>query len=346
VSDYFYAAEDAGIPSDEAIIAELAPILQRRARQAALRMAVEDFTKGDDLGRVEKALAKARTIGRTADSDGSILGGASFDAIDALRLMERMPTGISELDLIMDGGFPRGLSLFIGESGAGKSMALAHCAAEGVFQQMHVGVVTLELAEEIQLARIIANLTSVPINDLLQGRQDRAKERLSSMLHSLGALTVRYFAPKATRTSDIFRWVEQREQKVGRKMDLLVVDYIDKLGTGNDENTYKAHGDIADEIRDYALGKQMWALSASQAKGRGNKPGGTKTHLDLGDVADSMGKPRVADVVVTLKKDEEQGTVDLFLAKHRLGKARLSTGPLTQDEARGRIVTFTRSAGW
>jgi hypothetical protein len=54
----------------------------------------------------------------------------------------------------------------------------------------------------------------------------------------------------------------------------------------------------------------------------------------------------VADAVVTLRKDEEQGTIDLFLAKHRLGRARLGTGPLTQDEACGRIVTFTRNVGW
>lgn len=346
-SDYFDAAEDAGLPSEEAVATELAPILQKRARQSAIKLALEDFSKGGDLSKVEAALSKARSIGRTSDMDGSILGGAAFDAIDALRLMERLPSGISELDLLLDGGFPRGIVVFVGDSGAGKSMALAHCAAEGVFQQLHVGIVSLELPEEVQLARIIANLTGTPINDILNGRQKRARDRLDGMMGSLGALTVRYFAPRATKAEDLFRWVEQREQKVGRKMDLLIVDYIDKLGTGTDESTYQAQGNIADALRDYAMGKSMFCITASQAKRGGGKGAhGKGNGLDLQDVADSMHKVRVADAVITLRKDEDAGTLDLFLAKNRLGRSRTGTGPLPQDEACGRIVVTSRRCGW
>jgi KaiC/GvpD/RAD55 family RecA-like ATPase len=347
VSDYFDAAEDAGLPSDEAVLAEMTPILQQRARQSALRMAMEDFARGGDLQKVEQALSKARSIGRSSDVDGSILGGAAFDAIDALRLMDRLPTGISELDLLLDGGHPRGLVVFVGDSGAGKSMALAHAAAEGVFQQLHVGIVSLELPEEVQLARVIANLTGTPINDLLNGRQQRAKDRLGQMMGTLGALTVRYFAPRATKVDDIFRWVEQREQKVGRRMDLLIVDYIDKLGTGSEESTYQAQGNIADALRDYAMGKSMFCLTASQAKrGGGKGVAGKGGGLDLQDVADSMNKVRVADAVITLRKDEDNATMDFFLAKNRLGKSRTGTGPLPQDESCGRIAVVHRRCGW
>ncbi len=345
VADAFDAAEDAGVPSDDAVVAELAPILQRRARQAALRGAMEDFAKGGDMAKTEAALAKARSIGRVADVDGSILSGASFESIDALRLMDRMPTGITELDLLLDGGYPRGLSIFVGDSGAGKSMCLAHSAAEGIYNQMHVGMVTLELPEEVQLARIIANLTGTPINDLLNGRQQRAKARLEQMIPALGMLTVRYFAPRATTVDDLFRWIEQREQKVGRRMDLLVVDYMDKLSTGADESDYKAQGNIADALRDYALSRQMFCLSASQAK-RASGKGGKTAGLDLHDVADSMGKVRVADIVIPIRKDEENHTVDFFLGKNRLGESRRGTGPLPQDQACGRVVTIARTCGW
>jgi KaiC/GvpD/RAD55 family RecA-like ATPase len=345
VADAFDAAEDAGVPSDDAVVTELAPILQRRARQAALRGAMEDFAKGGDMAKTEAALAKARSIGRVADVDGSILGSASFESIDALRLMDRMPTGITELDLLLDGGYPRGLSIFVGDSGAGKSMCLAHSAAEGIYNQMHVGMVTLELPEEVQLARIIANLTGTPINDLLNGRQQRAKDRLAQMIPALGMLTVRYFAPRATKVDDLFRWIEQREHKVGRRMDLLVVDYMDKLSTGTDESDYKAQGNIADALRDYAISRQMFCLSASQAK-RASGKGGKTAGLDLHDVADSMGKVRVADIVIPIRKDEENQTVDFFLGKNRLGESRRGTGPLPQDQACGRVVTVARSCGW
>lgn len=347
VADAFDAAEDLGVPTDEAVVAELAPILRRRAEQAALRSALTAVSKGDGTEKAEKAMAKARAIGRVADIDGSILGSASFDAIDALRLMDRMPTGITELDLLLDGGYPRGLSIFVGDSGAGKSMALAHSAAEGVYQQMHVGIVTLELPEEVQLARVIANLTGTPINDMLTGRQNRARHRLDQMAPSLGMLTVRYFSPRATKVEDIFSWVEQREAKVGRRMDLLVVDYIDKLGTDSkQESTYSAQGNIADALRDYSLARNMFCLTASQAKRGGGRNGGKSAGLDLHDVADSMGKVRVADIVIPLRKDEDNGTMDFFLGKNRLGESRRGTGPLPQDATCGRIVALTRSCGW
>ena len=348
VSDFFDAAEDAGLPTDDAIVAELAPVLQLRARQAAVELVITEFRRGEDLSKAEAAIARARSIGKVADADGAILGGGIFDAIDAVRLMDRLGTGVAELDLLLDGGLPRGLTLFVGASGTGKSMAMAHTAAEAVYQRLHVGIVTLELSEEIQLARIIANLTGTPINDMIQGRQGRARQRLEQMLPELGSLTCRYFSPKATTVSDITRWVEQREAKVGARMNLLVIDYIDKLGTGSEESSYKAQGDIADALRDYALQRQLWCLSASQARRSSGKSGKAQgaVQTDLDDIADSMGKPRVADLVVTLRKDEDAQTLDLFVAKNRLGRSRTSTGPLVQDEACGRLVTTTRGCGW
>ena len=348
VSDFFDAAEDAGLPSDDAIVAEFAPVLQQRAKQAAIKLALDEYAKGEDLSRVEKAISQARSIGKVSDAAGSILGGTAFEAIDALRLMERLSTGIVELDLLLDGGLPRGLTLFVGGSGAGKSMAMAQISAQAVYQQLHVGIVTLELSEELQLARVIANLTGTPTNDLLTGRQDRAKRRLDQLLPQMGTLTTRYFSPKGATADDIFRWVEQREQVVGQKMSLLVVDYIDKLGSGKEESTYKAQGDIADALRDFALARSMFCLSASQAKragGKSSKQAGA-VQTDLDDIADSMGKPRVADLVITLRKDDDAQTLDLFIAKNRLGRSRTSTGPLVQDETCGRVVALTRDCGW
>lgn len=344
VADMFDAAEDAGMPADELLLNELSPVLQTRAKQSVVRAALDDFAKGGDLQKVERAVSKARAIGRTADIDGAILSGLAFDAIDALRVMERLPTGVPELDLILDGGYPRGLTVFVGDSGAGKSLALSSSAAEAATHGLHVGIASLELPEELQLARVIANLTAVPINDITGGRAERAKQRLAQMLPKLGILTARYFAPRATKVDDLFRWVEQREQKVGRKMDLLVVDYLDKLSSGSsDDSEYKAQGDIADALRDRAIGRGTWCITASQAKRRDGKG---KEALDLHHVADSMHKVRVADVMAMLRKDEEAGTLDIFLAKYRLGKGRVGTGPLPMDEACGRIAPVTREWGW
>lgn len=344
LSDYFDAGEDGGLPTDEVLLTEVVPILKTRAAQSVVRAALDDYAKGGDLGRVERAVTKARSIGIASDADGAVLSGGAFDIIDSLRMMERLTTGIPELDLILDGGYPRGLVVYVGDSGAGKSLALTSSGAEGAIQGLHVGIASLELPEEMQLARVVANLTGATINDITSGRAECAKLRLAQMLPSMGILCARYFTPRATKVADIFQWVEQREQKVGRKMDLLVVDYLDKLSSGvDDSNDYKAQGDIADALRDRAIGRGTWCVTAAQAKRRDQK---AKEALDLHHIADSLNKVRVADVVIMLRKDEEASTMDLFVAKYRVGKGRLGTGPLPMDEACGRIAPVMRSWGW
>ena len=89
-------------------------------------------------------------------------------------------------------------------------------------------------------------------------------------------------------------------------------------------------------LRVYAHERKIFCWTASQASRQKDR----KRILDLNDVADSMHKIRVADLVITLNvRDEgsEFPQIIFKIAKHRTGKSRVEIGPMPTEYERGRI---------
>lgn len=343
VIELFDDAEDAGLPDEDSVVAEVAPMLQERIRDDAVNMAIESYGKKGNLAKVVELESKAARIGQVDTSVGTILGSESFDEIAKLKDLQRLPLGILEVDSVLDGGLQNGgLGVLVGGSGDGKSMGLSHIAGVNLLDGLFVCYATLELPREIVLARVKANMTGVPINTMMGGEVAEAKRRLEELSHRLGRLVVQEFTPYATTVEDIKEWVENCEAQAGRKIDLLIVDYGDKVGTkkvkGEKESSEYTSGRVVFEgLRVYAHERKIFCWTASQASRQKDR----KKRLDLNDVADSMHKIRVADLVVTLNlRDEgtDEPMILFYIAKHRTGKSRVEIGPMPTEYERGRVV--------
>lgn len=346
VADLFDDAEDAGLASDEELVKEIAPMLQQRLRDQAVKLGIESFGKKGDLSKVVELEEKASRIGQVDTSVGTILGPASFAEVVALKDLQRLPTGVVELDSSLDGGLQvGGLGVFVGGSGDGKSMALAHVAAVNVWDGLLVAYATLELPVPIVLARCKAAMTGIPINALLQGQIDGAQKLLQKRGKKLGGLIVQEFTPYATTIEDIKEWVDKIEQQAKRKVDLLVVDYGDKVGVkqkkgDKDSSEYTSGRIVYEGLRIYANDRKTFCWTASQASRQKDR----KKRLDLNDVADSMHKIRVADLVITLNLREEadgESSMTFYVAKHRTGKSRHEVGPLPTEYECARLCPLT-----
>lgn len=337
----FERAEDAGLPSTESAIAEITPVLQSRLRDAAVTEAISSFGKGGDLSRVTALEERASRVGQVDTSVGTVLGADSWAEIASLRDLERLKLGVPELDAILDGGLTRGcLGVLIGGSGDGKSITLSHIGAANLMDGLHVGYATLELPRPQVLARFKAHLTNIPINALLGGDTKLAKKRLRRMGPQLGRLVVQDFPPMATTIEDIKAWVERCEELAQRKMDLLLVDYGDKVGVRSkkkdDESGYSQGRIVFEGLRYYAHERKMFCWTASQGTRQKDK----RKRLDLNDAADSMHKIRVADMVITLNVREEDDLITLlfYIAKNRYGVAKKEVGPFPTAYEVGQIV--------
>ena len=327
VSDMMDSAEDAGLPSDEVILAEAVPVLRRRIQHDALMLGMQDHGARRDLDRSIKLLSRASSLGLTEETAGIRFGGDSFKAIDQLKYLDRLPTGVSDLDFKIGNGLPRGqLGVFIGGAGAGKSMALSHVTSYAVMCGLHVAYATLELPEAIVLARMKAAMTGVPI-DAIMNDPECARAKLERF--RLGPAWVRYFTAQVTTVADIDAWLKQCVEGAKRPIDLLVVDYADKLTDPKmrkEGSSYKTMELVYEGLRLLAVEQQFWAWTASQATRLGK---GEKGHrLDLEHAADSQHKVRVADLVITLTVDVDGKEISLFVAKNRTGESRKGTLPL------------------
>lgn len=346
VVDLYEEAEYVGLMSEEELVKEITPMLQQRLRDQAVKAGIESYGKKGDLSKVIELENKASRIGQVDTSVGTILGPASFAEVTSLRHLQRLQTGVVELDSILDGGLQSGgLGVFVGGSGDGKSMALAHVAAVNCWDGLFVAYATLELPVPIVLARIKAAMTGIPINVLLSGEIAAAQKLLQKRGKKLGGLVVQEFTPYATTIEDIKEWVDKIEQQCKRKVDLLVVDYGDKVGVkakkGDKESSEYTSGRVVYEgLRIYANDRKTFCWTASQASRQKDR----KKRLDLNDVADSMHKIRVADLVITLNLKEELdggSSMTFYIAKHRTGKSREEVGPMPTEYECGRLCPLT-----
>lgn len=332
------------LPSEKEVLAELTPIVKRRLRGDAIRRMIDQHGKGDkgDLVREAQQLLRIEQLGETESSVGVQLGHGSFNEMAQLRVTNRMPYGILELDAALRGGLPRGSqAVVIAASNAGKSMMLAHQAASCIKHGYFVAMATTELSRAEQLCRIKANLTGIFIDSLEEGEPtaiDECEEKLEYMFGTLGSLIVEDFPADVATMLDIRHWFKECQSHVGHKPHVLIVDYGDELKSHNkdDHNSYERAGTVFSDMRSFAKQELLWAYTASQPQRKAAKERGR--YLELDDVADSLKKIRKADQVITINPDKSGDQLTYKVAKNRRGKKGMLIGPLPHDFARGRMV--------
>lgn len=345
VADYFDKAEDRGLIAEDDLVAELVPVVRRKMHSEAVLKAHDEFSRRGDFSETKAIVEKADRLGEVVSIDDTNLTSQGMDTLDEQN-EERLRTPSVELTAGLDGGLPiGGEGIVMAGPGGGKSMYLIDQTATSSLDGKHVLLATLELPQRVQFARVVANLTGVPVNEILRDPDQRkvARARLEETEGERGPVSIGEFSPHVTTVQDVIQWLDQKEQQSGRKVDVLVIDYADKLWDprSKDGNEYVAMRYVYESLRrDVAVARKMWVWTASQSGRRGRKE---KDNIDLDDVSDSMHKVRVADLVLTLNYEnpDNYSETRIFVAKNRTGSSRFAVGPIATDFARARIAAKT-----
>jgi len=291
-------------------------------RHKALERAIinsAELLEKNDYGQVEAMVKDAVQIGLARDM------GTDYFEDPRARLMGlkdkngQVSTGWESMDRKLFGGFNRGeLNIFAGGSGAGKSLFLANLGVNWALQGLNVVYLTLELSEQLVSMRIDSMTTGITTRDIFKNIDD-VEMKVKMIGKKSGAFQVKYM-PSGKTANDIRAYLKEFEIKTGKKIDVLLVDYLDLLMPVGKrisaENLFVKDKYVSEELRNLAMELQCVFVTAAQL----NRGAVEEVEFDHSHISGGLSKIQTADNVIgifTSRAMRERGRYQLQLMKTR-----------------------------
>jgi archaellum biogenesis ATPase FlaH len=231
----------------------------------------------------------------------------------------QISTGWPAMDRRLFGGFNRGeLNIFAGGSGAGKSLFLANLGVNWALQGLNVVYLTLELSEALVSMRIDSMLTGISTREIFKDLDD-VEMKVKLIGKKAGTLQVKYM-PSGKTANDLRAYLKEYEIKVGKKVDVLLVDYLDLLMPVSKKispaDLFIKDKYVSEELRNLAVEKNCIFVTAAQL----NRGAVEEVEFDHSHISGGLSKIQTADNVFgifTSRAMRERGRYQLQLMKTR-----------------------------
>ena len=292
------------------------------SRHKALESAIlksADLLEQGEYGPVEDLVKKAVQIGLQKDL-GTDYWKDPKSRLEAIKDNNgQVTTGWATLDKKLFGGFNRGeLNIFAGGSGAGKSLFLANLGVNWALAGMNVLYLTFELSENLVSMRVDAMVTDIPTRDIFKNIED-VEMKVKMIGKKSGAFQVKYMSTGKT-ANDLRSYIKEYEIKTGRKVDVILVDYLDLMmpiaKRISAENLFVKDKYVSEELRDLAMELNTVFVTASQL----NRGAVEEIEFDHSHISGGLSKIQTADNVVgifTSRAMRERGRYQIQLMKTR-----------------------------
>jgi archaellum biogenesis ATPase FlaH len=300
------------------LLLEFETFSRHKAIEAAILKSADLLDKGE-YGPVEDLIKRAVQIGLQKD-----LGTDYFkdprSRLEAIKDKNgQVSTGWASLDQKLFGGFNRGeLNIFAGGSGAGKSLFLANLGVNWALAGLNVLYLTFELSENLVSMRVDSMVTGISTRDVFKNIDD-IEMRVRIIGKKSGALQVKYM-PTGKTANDIRSYVKEYEIKTGKKLDAVLVDYLDLMMPVSvkisPENLFIKDKYVSEELRNLAMELNTVFVTAAQL----NRGAVEEVEFDHSHISGGLSKIQTADNVFgifTSRAMRERGRYQLQLMKTR-----------------------------
>ena len=278
-----------------------------------------DLLEKNEYGEVEGLVKDAVQIGLARDM------GTDYFEDPKARLMGlkdkngQVTTGWDSLDRKLFGGFNRGeLNIFAGGSGAGKSLFLANLGVNFALSGLNVVYLTLELSEALVGMRVDSMVTGISTRNIFKDLED-VEMKVKMIGKKAGMMQIKYM-PSGKTANDIRAYIKEYEIKVGKKVDVLLVDYLDLLmpigKKISAENLFVKDKYVSEELRNLAMELQTVFVTAAQL----NRGAVEEVEFDHSHISGGLSKIQTADNVFgifTSRAMRERGRYQIQLMKTR-----------------------------
>lgn len=322
---------------------EIEQFCRRKAMQHAIVQASKYIEK-DDYGTVETMVRNALSVSLNRD-----LGISYFDKpLDRLEMQSqqplRTPTKWTEFDNLLNGGLARKeILLFSANSGGGKSITLANLAVNMLEQGFNVLYLSFELSEELIAQRFDTMFTGIP-SVLSQQKYKDIAASLVQLAPHMGKMQIKHM-PSGTTSNQVRAYLKEFELKNGFTPDLLIVDYLDIMGSNEKvsaDNVWEKDKRATEQLRDIAFDYDLYIATASQQ----NRSAIDAQELNQSHIAGGLSKVNTVDVyasVILTPTMKASGEIGFSFLKTRNSDGVGKTIYLKWDNRNLRILNKTET---
>ena len=300
------------------LLAEFETFSRHKALESAILKSADLLERGE-YGPVEELVKKAVQIGLQKDL------GTDYFANPRTRLEQikekngQISTGWPTLDKKLFGGFNRGeLNIFAGGSGSGKSLFMANLGVNWCLAGLNVLYLTFELSENLVSMRLDSMVTDIPSREIFRSIDD-VEMKVRMISKKSGAFQVKYM-PTGKNSNDLRAYIKEYEIKSGRKIDALLIDYLDLMHPNavkiSAENLFVKDKYVSEELRNLAMELNVIFVTASQL----NRSSVEEIEFDHSHISGGISKINTADNLIgifTSRAMRERGRYQLQLMKTR-----------------------------
>jgi len=239
-----------------------------------------------------------------------------------------IPSGFRGLDKFLDGFHPSDLIILAARPSIGKtafSLSIAMNIALGKSPK-NIGIFSLEMSKEQLVDRMFASQMRVDSWKLKKGQlSDEEFSRMGMVMDKLSSAPIFIDDSVGSNMSEIRAKARRLQLEYG--LDILIIDYLQLLTTGNASHIGNRVQEISEISRNFkALARELHVpiLALSQLS-RAVEQRPNKIPI-LSDLRESGAIEQDADVVMMMYRDDyydedsdRKGITDIFIRKHRNG---------------------------
>ena len=316
-------------------------LVEEFAKQQSLKDAIlksVDHLDKKRFSAIEEDIRAALTVCRNVDLGTDYFSDvrSRWNRLKDSSVNAKFRTPFETINEALEGGLAtKEMAMVVAPPGVGKSLFLANQAVRSVLDGYNVVYLSLEMSEDRVAQRLDSIFTRIRQKQLA-GRVNDVEERLTTIQdkagQTVGKLVIKEFPAKRLTVSGIRAYLNQLKNHQDIEPDVLIIDYLELLGSDSSVAEYQAQERTAQELRGLATEHKLLVWTATQT----NREGKKVSIITDAELADSYGKIRVCDLVFSINQNEQEfdnGQARLYLMKSRNGRARFIV-PLKVDYTR------------
>ena len=274
----------------------------------------------ESYNKIEQIIQKALQVGISNDEATDVFH--DIDSALEKDFRHPLPTGIAGIDNVLKGGLGIGeLGVVLAPTGTGKTTLLTKFANTAYNLGYNVVQIFFEDNPGNIKRKHYTIWTEIAPDEQPEFRDEVKAKVEEAQAKSKGSLKLLKLASDNVTISEIKNKIRKMNSENGKKVDLLVIDYVDCISPERSTNgeEWKGEGSIMRSLESMTSEFEMAIWTATQ----GNRESISSEVVTGDQMGGSIKKAQIAHVILSIGKTLEQkehNLATLTLLKSRIGK--------------------------